>query len=551
MQDGPAVRRLFWDCSHIASFPHLNTGIERVVRELGAALIELGPEHRLEVVPCLTDGTVQIHRIGIPQVSDPPVAGSEPVTPAPGDIWMLADNAWDPARLIGISPWWRQGMRIVLLQHDLIPVRRPDTTTPLTAALFSQWLFEAVAFADAFVSVSHATREALAGSLKTLAPWRGFTEAELPVVHLASTWRPERPSRPPEPGQPWRFLAVGTVEPRKRYDLLLDVFEEHWRQGGRTELRIVGKKGWSSGALHKRLSLLDEQESRFEWLRDADDRRLRDEYSAASALVSLSSEEGFGLPVIEAAASRLPLVLSDIPVYRETAGADAEFIPSSPAAARTRLLSLLESLDAGRAGLPPAPDRLTARTWKDAAKELLGALDELPAPNQALRQRWDQRAALALAASYERETPAHAASESAAPARVEEPEEAAGGASARRRLAEGYSRLRLRLPQAAVRAMQVRNQLFRLARQLDSRTSVIESRVAALAKVAPTANALQSMRAAEADHVLRYQLDAILADVEKLVSELSGGGAAGELPVDEYRGRLARIRSRLRTSGDG
>ena len=549
MQDVPAPRRLLWDCSHIASVPHLNTGIERVVRELGAALMKLGPEHGFEVVPCMTDGTARIGRIDIPQVSDPPVEGADPLTPGPADIWMLADNAWDPARLIGISPWWREGMRIVLLQHDLIPLRRPGATTPLTAALFTQWMFEAVAFADAFVSVSGATRDAAAESLEALAPWRTFSEPELPVVHLASTWRPDRPARAAETGRPWRFLAVGTVEPRKRYDLLLDAFEEHWRQGGRTELRIVGRKGWSSATLQKRLAALDEREDRFEWLRDADDERLRAEYAEANALVSLSVEEGFGLPVIEAAAARLPLVLSDIPVFREIAGPDAEFVPSSGEAARSRLLELLGSLDAGAARLPAPPEGLASRTWEDAGRDLLSALVALPGPNQTLRARWDQRAALALAASYGREAPAHTTPEPGSAPAAGEGEEAAG--TARRRLAEASSRLRLRLPQAAVRVMHVRNQLFRLARQLDSRTSVIESRVAALAKVQPTANALQSMRAAEADHVLRYQLEAILTDVERLVSELSGGDADQELPVQEYKGRIARIRSRLRTSGDG
>ncbi len=50
-------------------------------------------------------------------------------------------------------------------------------------------------------------------------------------------------------------------------------------------------------------------------------------YKHAFAYVSPSSDEGFGLPVIEAQYSGIPLVCADIPVYREVAGEGACFCP--------------------------------------------------------------------------------------------------------------------------------------------------------------------------------------------------------------------------------
>jgi glycosyltransferase involved in cell wall biosynthesis len=57
----------------------------------------------------------------------------------------------------------------------------------------------------------------------------------------------------------------------------------------------------------------------------ADD-RLDELYRAASALLLPSWDEGFGLPVLEAAVHRLPIVCSDLPSLRELAGDEATYV---------------------------------------------------------------------------------------------------------------------------------------------------------------------------------------------------------------------------------
>ena len=58
------------------------------------------------------------------------------------------------------------------------------------------------------------------------------------------------------------------------------------------------------------------------------DRVLSDLYALADALVLPSANEGFGIPVLEAAWHRLPIVCSDIPALRAVAGADATYVPA-------------------------------------------------------------------------------------------------------------------------------------------------------------------------------------------------------------------------------
>jgi glycosyltransferase involved in cell wall biosynthesis len=57
------------------------------------------------------------------------------------------------------------------------------------------------------------------------------------------------------------------------------------------------------------------------------DEDLRSIVAGATALVVPSSYEGFGLPVLEALATGIPVVTSDIPVFREVAGDHATYVP--------------------------------------------------------------------------------------------------------------------------------------------------------------------------------------------------------------------------------
>ena len=121
------------------------------------------------------------------------------------------------------------------------------------------------------------------------------------------------------------FLMVGTVEPRKGHTQALAAFEKLWEQGLDANLVIVGNQGWNMESLADRLRHHPEQGKRLFWLEGISDEYLEKIYAASTCLIAASEGEGFGLPLIEAAQHKLPIIARDIPVFREVAGEHAHY----------------------------------------------------------------------------------------------------------------------------------------------------------------------------------------------------------------------------------
>jgi len=115
------------------------------------------------------------------------------------------------------------------------------------------------------------------------------------------------------------FLALGTLEPRKNYQNLIGGFNYYKAKGGDKKLVIIGAKGWKT---KKIFTAMDSSEFKDDiiYLGYVERELINTYLKNASALVSASLFEGFGLPVLEAMSYTIPLILSDIDVYKEIAG---------------------------------------------------------------------------------------------------------------------------------------------------------------------------------------------------------------------------------------
>jgi glycosyltransferase involved in cell wall biosynthesis len=170
---------------------------------------------------------------------------------------------------------------------------------------------------------------------------------------------------------PW--LAVGTIQPRKNYARLIAAYARLERD--RTPpLVIVGRPGWDYEevmALPEQLGVSD----RITFTGHLPEEDVADLMRAASLLVAVSTGEGFGLPLVEAMYSGVPILASDIPPFREVAGNAARFVdPSSESAIRAGL-ELLWSDAAARSTMSEVGlSRRQLFSWDAAADAIVKVL---------------------------------------------------------------------------------------------------------------------------------------------------------------------------------
>jgi hypothetical protein len=165
---------------------------------------------------------------------------------------------------------------------------------------------------------------------------------------------------------------VGTIEPRKGHAQTLSAFERLWENGYDINLVIVGKKGWLVDELIDRLCYHPELEEHLFWLEGISDEYLEKVYAASVCLIAASEGEGFGLPLIEAARHKLPIIARDIPAFREVAGEYAFYFKGKES---TDLVEVIKGwLVLYSKKQHPYSDNMPWLTWKESAKNLVDKL---------------------------------------------------------------------------------------------------------------------------------------------------------------------------------
>ena len=203
----------------------------------------------------------------------------------------------------------------------------------------------------------------------------GIPEDKIVVTHLAAEdrFRPADPDRVAEVrdrfGLPPRFLLyVGTIEPRKNLNVLLEALVRLKGQGREVPLVVAGRLGWLyDGFLAKIRSLgLENLVLLPGFVPDED---LPPLYTAAEAFVYPSVYEGFGIPVLEAMGCGTPVLCSDGSSLPEVAGDGGILLPSGDPAAWAEAITRLTESSALRSELRERGFRQASRfRWEETAR---------------------------------------------------------------------------------------------------------------------------------------------------------------------------------------
>lgn len=375
-------RRLLVDVSVIAQ-RDAGTGIQRVVRAIwlqlksnegaGLSVIAVAGSRHLGYRSISGDFLCKpLKRLPFP-------FGSARLRPRAGDVFLGLDLAAHivPHRKSELLRWKRAGTRLTFFIYDLLPVNHPEWFNRSMQDHFKSWLKFVGHHADLAICISRSVASefetyvgrdlqmldppptvviSLGASIAASKPSTGHSDNAGEVV----TWIRSHPT----------ILMVGTLEPRKGYAQALAAFEQLWSSsvGSSPQLMIVGRPGWKVADLLERLRAHPQNGNKLRWIEDASDEYLETIYEAVDGMLLTSHGEGFGLPLVEAAAHGKPILVRDIPVFREVPLTGAVFFQGEdPTTLATALRHWLERMS-------PSAIPSGLNDWDTVGKDLLRAL---------------------------------------------------------------------------------------------------------------------------------------------------------------------------------
>jgi glycosyltransferase involved in cell wall biosynthesis len=288
-----------------------------------------------------------------------------PLDPVRVSIWLRR-----VAADVFLSPFYLHppaaGCPVVLTLHDVNPLTLHEELSPARSVLFRTVLLAARRAQLVLTSSEFSRRE--------IVRLGGFPARRVRAVPLGVPPRPGlvpiRPRRAPD--TPFA-IVVGENRPRKNLRLLARVWNR--LPAGSPALVSAGRNDPRYPALS---SFARDRTSAADCLRSlgwVTEQVMACLYAHSSMVLHPSRYEGFGFPLVEAFEAGVPVIASDIPVFREVGGPAAAYVdPDDPDAWAAAVARLRDEPQLRGALIAAGRQRATALSYRMTARATLAAL---------------------------------------------------------------------------------------------------------------------------------------------------------------------------------
>jgi len=263
---------------------------------------------------------------------------------------------------------------------DLSGIRYPETHTAASVKTHARLLRHAIPRADALIAISESCKADLVALLDAPAEKVHVVHGGVSLEEFAGPLDPaalEAAKRKFGVTGDY-FIHLSTIEPRKNIPRLLEAYARlRARHRDCPVLLLAGGKGWKYGPVFEAIARhgLEDAVIHTGYVSREDAVLL---LRGAFACVYPSLYEGFGLPVLEAMAARVPVLTSNVSSLPEVVG-DAGILvdPERVDAIEAGLEDLLQHHGAAVARADAGYERASRFTWRHSAAALVGVYRSL------------------------------------------------------------------------------------------------------------------------------------------------------------------------------
>ncbi len=270
------------------------------------------------------------------------------------------------------------GVKTYFIIYDILPIIHPEWWTENICEIHTKWLETVLNISDSVISIS----KAVSYEVKDWVNKKDIKKnipLEYKYFHLGADVKNSMPSKGllndtnvvlDKLKSKISFLSVGTIEPRKGHKQTILAFEKLWSKNIDVNLVIVGKLGWLMDDFASKVRNHPERNKRLFWLEGISDEYLEKVYETSTCLIAASEGEGFGLPLIEAAQHKKPIIARDIPVFKEVAKEFAYYFENTNEA-NVLCKAIKEWLELYKDDKHPKSQNMPWLTWEQSTKILL------------------------------------------------------------------------------------------------------------------------------------------------------------------------------------
>ena len=294
----------------------------------------------------------------------------------PGSVFLDLEASWhNPLPRSSLLPALkRSGIRLVTFHYDIVPILFPEKTHRDTIGIFKSHLHAHLMNSDLFICISKQVER----DLQIYASQ--CTDCSKPntvTIALGSdTFDSDATTCewPLPPGLKRFLLCVGTIEPRKNHQALLDAFDNISSDYVDLGLVIVGRAGWQAETITERIKSHSLYKTRLFWLSNVDNGTLVQLYKQAFVNVVASAYEGFGLPVTEALRHGCVTLSSNAGALPEAGRQLVEYFDPNDRSGLVFLLRKYLSCPAKHERRLQAVQASRMTSWDQTAEQLSGLL---------------------------------------------------------------------------------------------------------------------------------------------------------------------------------